>query len=205
MNLTPHEPATAGEIMRRLLLQWDRYRDLLIPRCCALGWEADLLVIRRSGWAEEVEIKVSLADYRAEFRTKAAKHEDLALGGCRAVAYGRDLYPLGGEYDPADPRLVRRGDVLYLRDTPTTIRRFWFAMPASLAERLLPEIPQAYGVLAISGANTVLREPTNLKHARKLTPDEQIKALRSAYQRFWALTLREPPTAMDALCHEEAA
>lgn len=77
-----NEPTTAGGVMLRCLHHWNLMKSQVIPRCCLTGWEADLLVIRPSGWAEEVEIKISKSDFRAEWTKKAEKHEDLRLGGC---------------------------------------------------------------------------------------------------------------------------
>jgi hypothetical protein len=40
-------------------------------------WEADLLLIHPSDWVWEVEIKVSVSDFRREFQTKCKKHRRL--------------------------------------------------------------------------------------------------------------------------------
>ncbi len=193
------EPATASEILRELLRRRYRYeRDLVIPRCWLTGWEADLLVIRKSGWAEEVEIKVSAADFRAEWLAKADKHEDLLLGGCRRVGYTTrrgEARPFRGSTLPPEAERIVRGRLVYVREGPVLVRRFFFAMPASLAERLLPEVPPHCGVLSVGANVTELRPAPVLKTARKLTDAEQMRVMRSAYTRFWRVTLGEDESA----------
>lgn len=192
------DPATATEVMRRCLRHWS-YSDLqIIPRCCLPGWEADLLVIRPSGWVEEVEIKISASDFRAEWKAKAEKHEALREGvRVRAVANARrGKQLLTGEDVSADPTLHQAGPGhpltwWYVRRLHI-IRRFWFAMPRALAERLLPEVPETYGVLAVGSYNEALQQPRNLRMARKLTDQERLRALQSTYYRFWRMLLREP-------------
>lgn len=185
----------ASEVLRACLHHWSYAQDTLIPRCCLSGWEADLLVIRKSGWAEEVEIKISAADFRAEFRKKQEKHEAFRLGVRRYVGPARsEARVLDGVDVSADPTLHLResypGHGSYYVRRPGIIRRFWFAMPAPLAEKLLPEVPSEYGVLAVGRYNQVLRKPANLALARKVTIEERVRALESTYYRFWAQELR---------------
>lgn len=193
-----HEPTTATEVLAELLrCQFRPYSDLCIPRCCLTGWEADLLVIRRSGWAEEVEIKVSASDFRTEWKKKAEKHEDLLAGNCTHVGYTSGMWGGGSTprpchdktLPPESERIIRNGNI-YVRDQPTLIRRFWFAMPATLAGKLLPEVPEHYGVFSVNSSARVLRPAPILKAARKITDAERIRALQSTYHRFWQMTFR---------------
>jgi hypothetical protein len=43
-----------------------------------MGWESDLLVINSQGYLEEVEIKISLTDFKADFTNKKEKHKRIA-------------------------------------------------------------------------------------------------------------------------------
>lgn len=187
------EPVTAAMIMRRCLESWNLRQNLMVPRCCLSGHEADLLIIRPSGWVEEVEIKISVSDFRAEWKHKAEKHEDLLLGRCRYILHSEAAKYAG------DPRLLKRGHWWYLRDRPGLIRRFHFAFPRHLAEKLLPEVPEHYGVISAYPGWRVLRKATNLKVARKISDAERFRALESTYQRFWDLTLNRPTAFLEAL------
>jgi hypothetical protein len=44
-----------------------------------MGWESDLLVINSQGYLEEVEIKISLSDFKADFTNKKDKHKRISL------------------------------------------------------------------------------------------------------------------------------
>lgn len=194
------EPTTAGEVMLAIVRGENLFTDTVIPRCYLPGWEADLLIIKRSGWAEEIEIKVSASDFRAEWMSKAAKHEDLQQGAVRCVGHtywGETT--LQQQIDLDDPLRVDRGHRVCIRDQQHIIRRFSFAMPLTLAERLMPEVPEHYGVIGVSHFPKVLRAPKNLKHARKVTDEERIRALTSTYSRFWQLTFRQGAQAVEAL------
>lgn len=190
------------QIMRACLRHWDLNKDQIIPRCCLAGWEADLLIIKPSGWCEEVEIKISAGDFRREWVTKTEKHEALKSGRRRQVWMNRNRrYELGAEDVTDDPTFHAYGphQAWHAVRRPGIIRRFWFALPKDLAEKLLPEVPAEYGVLAVDRWAEILRPATNLQAARKITDAERIRALHSTYHRFWQLTLREPAESLEVL------
>lgn len=146
-----------------------------------LPGEADLLVIRPSLWAEEVEIKISKADFKREFIKKAAKH--------RVLSEGSKIM----HYD------WRTGNLTTLRTDPHLISRFWFAMPMELAEELLPEIPGHAGLLGVAPRPTpwsrpivkVIKTAPKLKMGRKLTEAEKSYFLRLALFRYWDIRHKE--------------
>jgi hypothetical protein len=53
--------------------------DLSIPNNCAFGWEADLIIVRKSLFTVEVEIKVTVSDFRHDAK-KVEKHQALETG-----------------------------------------------------------------------------------------------------------------------------
>lgn len=63
-----------------LLADYFGYRRMLIVPNVWWGWnlrhEADLLICRPSGWVEEVEIKVSAGDIRADTKKSHGHHSD---------------------------------------------------------------------------------------------------------------------------------
>ena len=60
--------------------KWQWRKEYCVPRCYLLGWEADLLVLPSNKMLEEVEVKISLADFKADFINKKAKHVSLQKG-----------------------------------------------------------------------------------------------------------------------------
>ena len=71
---------TCSDIQRILFCHYLRSDIIICSNTEAIGAEADLLVVQPSGYVLEFEIKVSRADFKADFR-KAAKHAGLASGG----------------------------------------------------------------------------------------------------------------------------
>jgi hypothetical protein len=69
---------TATQIAHKLSTKhWHYLKQICLPNSFFAGAEADLLVLYPSGWLEEVEIKISISDFRREFKTKAWKHGSL--------------------------------------------------------------------------------------------------------------------------------
>lgn len=161
-------------------------RQIIVPNVGeGLGiWEADLAVLYPSLWLEEVEIKISCSDFRKEFKTKAAKHRQLVRG-----------VP-----DFAWNKARRDFDEDFSKPLAHKTRRFWFAMPIELAQRLLPEVPAYCGLLGVGATSWghtvhVLQQAPTLKMARKLTEEERGKLLRLGYLRYWDLRLRDKEAA----------
>jgi len=70
---------TAKEIELILVKHFDFRTNLIVPNV-SWGWklpyEADLVVLRPSGWAEEIEIKVCKGDIKADREKKWSQHWD---------------------------------------------------------------------------------------------------------------------------------
>lgn len=56
---------------------WNKRQDIFIPNLSwgLLNYEADLVIITKSGYLTEVEIKRSWADFKADFK-KGHEHDD---------------------------------------------------------------------------------------------------------------------------------
>jgi hypothetical protein len=188
---------TAVDVSRVVALQvWSPYRQIIVPNCVGMtGAEADLLVLHESGWMDEVEIKISKADFRREISKKTDKHKML-LEGPRRYVYASEY-----ELVKDDPRFERDGISYddrparsgHIRDQKSIIRRFFFAMPEELAKELLSEIPQWAGLLAVGGTRSysILKRPPKLPNSRKLTDAERAKLLRYGYVRYWHLAYQK--------------
>lgn len=72
-----------GKVLDRGLLSNPRY---LIHNLYVFGWESDFLAETRSGYWYEVEIKISLADFKKDFEKKD-KHTSLRFGRGRRPHY----------------------------------------------------------------------------------------------------------------------
>lgn len=189
------EVMTAGMIARRLATQHFRpFHQIVLPRYVVGDWEADLFAIQPSGWAEEVEIKVSWADYLSEWRCKSEKHRALREGVMLCAGI---VQPNGGdvEWRPGfsweTPGLVQKLTFLgrryvYATGQPHVIRRYWLAAPMELAERIASHAPPEYGVFGLGSWIKTIRPARNLERARKVTEAEKLAALKRIYCRVWS-------------------
>jgi hypothetical protein len=85
---------TENELQRAFVISymWNSQRYNFVAPNCYLAWsdfsEFDLLCIRRSGFVDEVEIKRSVSDFRADFKKTSRghlnKHKQLAAGNTPA-------------------------------------------------------------------------------------------------------------------------
>lgn len=71
---------TAQDIEIAVAKHFDYRRNLIVPNVywgLGLNYEADLVVLRRSNWALEVEIKVTASDIKADSKKKFNHDSDL--------------------------------------------------------------------------------------------------------------------------------
>lgn len=84
----------ACHVLQALYSEFSKGAWLMTPNCYALDHEADLLVLRRSGLVAEYEIKLSRADFRADFK-KELKHQLLGLRSTKCANYFYYVAPPG--------------------------------------------------------------------------------------------------------------
>lgn len=134
-------------------------------------WESDLLLIHESGWTWEVEIKISVADFRREFTKKATKHRRIQEGTWSEKGYGGS---------------IRRESI---------IRKFFFAMPVDVYAKVKDQIPDYAGVILLVDARRdgwrrlepwIEKKAKDLP-ARRATAQDRAKMMESVYFRYWRL------------------
>lgn len=160
---------------------WTPYRLIAVPNTTAIvGWEADLLLLHPSGWVWEVEIKVSVADFRREFRTKAAKHHILREGSLTNTA------SYGG----------------YIRTRKNKhVQKYFFAVPKDVFDKLNEEdFPDYAGIIVVDPERFdswkrpvpyIHRRAKNLPGVEKADSAFRIRLLELAHARFWAFAFRD--------------
>jgi hypothetical protein len=136
--------------------------DLMIPRYTPVNWwECDLWRLSKSGRVDEYEIKLSLPDFRADFK----KNDN--------------------------PYFLRPGESVrnkhqLLHETDEGPNRFWFVVSSQIVEDIKPLLPEYAGLIECRryGAYVAVKAP--LRHKRKWEgPRDQI--LKTCYHRFWNL------------------
>lgn len=131
------------------------------------AWEADLLVVSRAGYMTEVEVKVSLSDWRAD--AKKYKFKILSDQG-------------------QNPETARE------QSSWRSIKAFWYAVPVELAPRYTEAgIPDWAGVMGVrepdeahhwQASFEIVRQPKIFK-AVKLTERRQLELARLGACRQW--------------------
>ena len=172
---------TAREVTNALARHLDYRKNVIVPRCYFAGSEADLLVLRQSDWLEEYEVKISLQDFKREFTEKTLKHEFLVEGSRRNTF-------------PGDGQCV-------VVASEHKIRKFWFAVPHELLEKVKTLIPAHAGLVTVQRTSSgwrndydvvaVAKPAPALKMSRKLTLSERCELCRLAYLRYWDIEAKE--------------
>ncbi|AGB06810.1 hypothetical protein [Vibrio phage XZ1] len=138
----------------------------VIPNCYTkFDNEADLFGIRPSGLCDEIEIKVSKADYRVdEQKTVLIENE--------SYDHWRDKYTKTPKRDA-------------LQDGKMS-NYFWYAFPKGLVDHA--DVPEWAGIIEVDGFLNAreVRMPKRL-HGGKMTIEEQLKQIKKLGFRFWNL------------------
>jgi len=145
---------------------WSPQRATIAKNTHAINhWEADILIIQESGKVYEIEVKVSVSDFRREFETptKKTKHD-----------------------------AIQRGFIT--RSRPLILSRFYFAMPKDIYERVKGEIPEYAGVITVDvqpnhykGKRLVPTKEIEAPQIKGIhaTDADRVAVMRSVYLRAW--------------------
>ena len=170
MNESP-----TAELLGNLFYRSNIERFALIAPNVFLEWgcgEMDLLCLRKSGFIEEVEIKISVADYHADFK-KTVKRE----------AQGPSMYP--SRYIPWGNHPKHAA----IKDGEHTANRFNFLMPIEIAEKVT--IPDYAGLFVFDNGRVSHRKTAPLLHRRKISDEKQIELGRKMCYRYWSVRRSE--------------
>jgi hypothetical protein len=153
----------AGRILEALAHYFDWQRNFLMPEY-EIGGRADLVVITRARYVTEVEIKISLADWRAD-RDKIK-------------------WRLDKVNSPVD-----KG---YLSARRAHISRFFYAIPETLEHKIPADLPVGVGIIVVRDQQNryghdridVLREAVRRK-STPISEQEFNRIMLTCYHRYW--------------------
>ncbi len=148
-------------------------KGLAVPNFTVRGFgEADLLCLRESGTREVVEVKISKADFRREFKKGVQQRLEQAHKG-------KNTAPRYYEFP----------------------NKYSFAMPLPLALELAEEIPVyagLYGVAPVGRDDVcrgfIVKRPPNIRAGTKTNTKELIRVGRGIALRYWDLRARVADT-----------
>lgn len=144
-------------------------------------WESDKLIITKSGYTYEFEVKISRSDFKADFKHKKEKHTILrsCLTGERYTPKAYEFMEKNGYATMEDFEKSTAFDKYYLTSTYYRPNYFYYAVPQDLVS--VDEIPDYAGLIYVTeygSLRTVKKAP--LLHKEKYT-DEQLNLCEKFY------------------------
>lgn len=130
-------------------------------------WESDLLVVSKSGYVTEVEVKISREDWMAD-RHKA-------------------------KWRPCTPKWAKGEDIHHTKGWKY-IKRFFYAVPSDVLEKGVPEfVDSTTGIIEVKTFDRswgqkrlpLIARPAVNRKAEKLTPQLMTRLYQSMYHRAW--------------------
>ncbi len=146
--------------------------ECAVPNCyTSHDNEADILFIRSSGFCDEVEVKVSRADFLAD-KKKRVMYREPIQGEWHWEKQGLPFSP----YTKEKYQALADGDML--------ANYFWYAVKEGICH--ISEVPEFAGLISINenGDARILKPPRRL-HKNKLSNSDSYKIARKLTFRFW--------------------
>jgi len=159
------ELATVPYVQYRLsTYHYSRY-DLMATNAFIGQLECDFLGVRKSGFVDEFEIKMSRSDFKADFKKTCSVKVD-------------DSDPWWKTEDVAKHELLQLGKL--------TPNHFYFVVKKGVAT--LEDIPEKYGLIEFddSGSIRTVREASRL-HSGKISDTQRLKLAMKLHYRWWDL------------------
>ncbi|HDX8426105.1 hypothetical protein ACEUAI_20860 [Aeromonas veronii] len=144
--------------------------ELLVANVHIKGWlECDLIGIRKNAQVDEVEIKLSRSDFKADF-SKTVAMEKGQLGAVE-VQEGHLTFWQGKKHD-----LLAAG--------LSPVNRFWFMAPLDLLS--VDELPEHAGLIEVTKTGSLrITKLAPLLHKRKADDSFRYNCLRQQGWRVW--------------------
>lgn len=134
--------------------------DIIVPNSCVYGWESDVVGVTKTGFAHEFEIKLTVADFKAEAR-KVKKFESLESGVYR-YHYGQL--------------------------TAERPNYFQYVVPEGLID--IADVPDFAGLIYVdNGYISVRKKPVKI-HTEKVTDKQWRQMTRSVMYRYWDMRIK---------------
>ena len=156
---------TEKKIAHRLFVTWLR-SDTVAHNINMFPFESDVLALKPSGNLIEYEIKISVSDFRADFKKRKKPRRYINEKG-----FTRHEFLQSGK----------------------GANKFYYVMPSEIYEKVSGEVPDWAGVItAGTGVDlhgeylglTIKRMPKNL-HSRKFYSDTKEKIMKAMYWKAW--------------------
>ena len=155
-------------IQKRLLFGWKSTHQYVMENLYVFEWESDFLLKTKSGYWYEAEIKISLSDFKADFKKKE-KHQILENGFKIWKSW---------KYNP-----LTKEKIEYNKEVKTKRPNYFtYAVPWYLEEQVKPLLPKYAGLLVLDENGYILRESVKAPklHSEKYS-DESLNLTEKFY------------------------
>jgi len=177
------------------ILRANYNHDYVLENQYIFYWESDYFGITKTGYVWEIEVKISVSDFRADFQ-KNFKHRCLMFNKQKLVAHENQetitRKPAG--MIEKNGRLVRQwedvgeGYCRLIYGKNIIPNRFFYAAPAEIASKVAKLVPKYAGLLAIGDRNEIkVIKNAPLLHREKMF--EQLKT--TLLSKFYYLSERQ--------------
>ena len=208
-NLLLTKEQVSEQLLQQYLRGWKSNPKYIVENLYVFDWESDMLIKTRSGYWYEVECKISLADFKNDFKHKWQKHELLKTGEWHPLTFvcrETDEKALS-KYEPYPGyHIENTGKAwnIYIKGQDISKghhRRpnyFYYCVPWYLSGKVLPLLPDYAGLIVLTEngrLNEVKRSPC--LHQHKYT-NEELKLCDKFYYSYrnWKENVeRHQPTA----------
>lgn len=158
------KPRTAKDITISLYWSLRGASQILIPRYTPnKWWECDLWRLTKADFVDEYEIKLSVADFRAD------------LLKCQE---GYEIDPITRQYQKRPP--ITKHSLLATEERGPN--RFWFVVPEEIRDKV--EVPDYAGLLVFSSCSPVIVKQAPKRHGRKWDGNK-LSVFSTFYHRYW--------------------
>jgi len=178
-KLTPRKKIKLTEAVVQNIICSDkdhkkRY-DVMVPRCMTqIDNEADVLAIRKSGFCDEFEIKLTRADFFNDRK--------------KIIQYRRPDFDVKQDIDwfmnPEDLAPYQKFKLEALGNGEMVVNNFWYVLKEGIAS--VDDLPGYAGLISVdqTGLLKVVKHPDRL-HSRKLSFEQRYKFVSYLNERFW--------------------
>ena len=88
-NLLLSKEQVTEQLLQQYLRGWKSNPKYIVENLYVFDWESDMLLKTRSGYWYEVECKISLADFKNDFKRKWRKYDLLKAGEYHPLTFVR--------------------------------------------------------------------------------------------------------------------
>jgi hypothetical protein len=158
-------PPTAKDVTVQLYWAMRSASQILVPRYTPRDWwECDLWRLTSADFVDEYEIKMSVADYRADFKKQYEQSRN----------WNRELK----QWD----QIEVRNKHAFLAGDERGPNRFWFVVPSEIEDKI--EVPPYAGLMVFRHSRPFVKIQAPKRHGRKWDGDK-LALFSTFYHRYW--------------------